>query len=221
LRIIFIIGDIEDNMTIKNLKFKIFTLVKFFMNGKKHQQGSTLVELLIALSIFAIFITIAIGGFLQSLTNQRLVLKLISATDNMSLTIEQIMREMRVGTSFMTLTDGIRFDRPDSDDLGMTVMRRVTYTKEQSPWDSTKFAIKREVQDLDDNGIPSGPPISDYITSNNVNVAYFNTTAQAEYTPGPCRINMVFGVKAEDKKVSITNYIQTTVSSRIFSDICE
>lgn len=183
------------------------------------QSGQTLVELMVAMSIFAIFMTVAIGGFIQSLANQRLVLKLVSATDNMSLTLEQMMREMRVGTNFIALTNGVQFDWPDTE-AGISVMRQLVYQEAQAPWGSN--AIKRTMSTLDSTGKITGTPVSEFITSNNVGVSYFNVVA-AFYSksPGPCRINMTLGITATDKGVSITNYIQSTVSSRVFSSVCQ
>ena len=183
------------------------------------QSGQTLIELMVAMSIFAIFMTVAIGGFIQSMANQRLVLKLVSATDNMSLTLEQMMREMRVGTNFIALTNGVQFDWPDTD-MGISVMRQIVYQETQASWGS---AIKRTISTLDSTGKITGTPVSEFITSNNVNVSYFNVVAAlfSNKSPGPCRINMTLGITATDKGVSITNYIQSTISSRVFSSICQ
>lgn len=183
-----------------------------------NQSGSTLVELLVALSIFAIFLTVAIGGFVQSLANQRLVLKLVSATDNMSLTLEQMMREMRVGANFITGTDMVQFDWPDSE-AGAPVMRRLVYSRAQAPRNIN--AIERTISTLDSNGNVVGTPTTDFVTANNVDVSYFNAKASLVRNPGPCRVNMTLGITATDKGVKITNYIQTTISSRIFTSTCQ
>jgi hypothetical protein len=164
----------------------------------------------VALSIFAIFITVAIGGFIQALANQRIVLKLSAATDNMSLTLEQMMREMRVGTNFETGTDDqlIQFDH--YDDNG-------NLEKLQYYLDSSKKALIRKLATT----VPE-KTTEKAITADNVEVSYFKATTLAGNLPGsgPCRIGMTFGVTASDRGVSITNYIQTTVSSRVFSDTC-
>ena len=177
------------------------------------EEGTTLVEMLVALSIFAIFLTVAIGGFIQALANQRLVLKLVSATDNMSMVLEQMMREMRVGTNFYAGTNRIQFDWPDTE-AGATVMRRLIYSMDGT-------AISRTIQTLDNNGNLTGNPATDLITANNVTVSYFNVADLAIRLPGPCRVTMTIGITAIDKGVSITNYIQSTISSRIFSSTCQ
>ena len=183
---------------------------------KKGQQGTTLVEFMIALSIFIIFVVVAIGGFIQALTNQRLVLKLTAATDNMSLTLEQIMREIRVANNFL-VDNGtqLQFDRY-IDVNGMSVNKTVTYL-----WDQDKFAMIRKVRNASDvsGGVSE---VSEQMTADNVDITYFNVLANLYKKPvGPCRITMVLGVTAVDRCLKITNYIQTTASSRIFTDTCK
>jgi len=180
---------------------------------KKGQQGTTLVEFMIALSIFIIFVVVAIGGFIQALTNQRLVLKLTAATDNMSLTLEQITREIRVANNFIIANNStqLQFDRY-IDVNGELTNKTVTYS-----WDQDKHAMIRNVRDVGGGGNEE----SGQMTADNVEITYFNVLANLYKTPGPCRVTMVLGVTAVDRGLTITNYIQTTASSRIFTDICK
>lgn len=175
------------------------------IHTKQRQEGSTLIELLIALSIFSIFVVVAIGGFIQSLSNQRLVLKLMSATDNMSLTLEQMMREMRVGYHFFSTGDAVQFERPDQEN-GITVEKLVTYS-----WDSDAQNIRRIVSNLDGSN-----QISEVVTAQDVEVSHFDVVSTRENDPGPYRTTLSLGVSATDKGRTVTNYIQTTVSSRVF-----
>ncbi|HBI25612.1 MAG: hypothetical protein UT41_C0001G0270 [Candidatus Wolfebacteria bacterium GW2011_GWC2_39_22] len=79
------------------------------MNSNKNKQlhtvrreGFTLVEMIVAFSIFTIFITVAAGSFVRSVRIQRVSLQLMAINDNMAITMEQMMREMRVGYNFCT-----------------------------------------------------------------------------------------------------------------------
>lgn len=67
---------------------------------KNNRKGFTLVELLVAMGIFTIVISIATGGFISSLRTQRQVASLISAQSNASLVLEQMAREIRTGFLF-------------------------------------------------------------------------------------------------------------------------
>lgn len=167
-------------------------------------KGTTLIEMLISLSIFAIFIAIAIGGFVQSISNQRILLKLSEATDNASLTLEQITREVRVGTAFVTNGDGsvLEFDRPDEDGGGL-VTKHVRYE-----WDSIQKSIMRSV----DNGTPQK------MTADSIEVSSFGASVrerQGESGP-PYLVTLVIGVSASEKGRSFSTYLQTSMSGRVF-----
>ncbi len=70
------------------------------MKKGNHQKGFTLVELLVAIAVFAIVVTIASSGFVNALRTQRQVASLISTESNMSLVLEQMAREERTGYLF-------------------------------------------------------------------------------------------------------------------------
>jgi len=170
----------------------------------QHSEGTTLIELLISLSIFAIFIAIAIGGFVQSIANQRILLKLAEATDNASLTLEQVTREVRVGTAFVTNGNGsiLEFDRPDEDGGGL-VTKHVRYE-----WDSVQKSIIRSV----DNGTPKK------MTADSIEISSFSASVrerQGESGP-PYLVTLVIGVSASEKGRSFSTYLQTSMSGRVF-----
>jgi prepilin-type N-terminal cleavage/methylation domain-containing protein len=67
---------------------------------KNNNKGFTLIEVLIAMSIFTILIAIGIGGFVHTLHIQREIASFISVQDNTSLALEQMTREIRTGYLF-------------------------------------------------------------------------------------------------------------------------
>src|SRR6185295_7895950 len=73
---------------------------KFYILDSSRRGGFTLVELLVAITLFSIAISIAIGGFVRALHTERQLIALIAANSNASLAIEQIAREIRTGTGF-------------------------------------------------------------------------------------------------------------------------
>jgi len=75
----------------------------------KNKRGFTMVELLVAMTLFIIFIMIASGSFIRALRTQRAIVALIAANDNASLSIEQMAREVRTGASFSS-TNGNDLD---------------------------------------------------------------------------------------------------------------
>lgn len=64
------------------------------------RRGFTLVELLVAMAIFSVVISIATGAFIRALRTQRQLVAFSAANSNLSLVLEQMAREIRVGRQF-------------------------------------------------------------------------------------------------------------------------
>ena len=60
--------------------------------SKGYRNGFTLPELLVAMGLFLIVISIVAGAFVNSLRTQRATVELIAVNDNISLLLEQIAR---------------------------------------------------------------------------------------------------------------------------------
>ena len=96
---------------VKSKKLKVESWSSFFAKRKFWRAGElrrffikrrafTVAELLVAVGLFTTIITIAIGSYLRMLQQQRLMTGLMAANDNVSLVLEQMMREMRTGSGF-------------------------------------------------------------------------------------------------------------------------
>lgn len=75
---------------------------KFKILGSEASRGFTLIEILIASSIFVIFLVGILGAFIQAIRINRVAMEMMSINDNMSVALEQIAREMRTGYNFCT-----------------------------------------------------------------------------------------------------------------------
>lgn len=64
------------------------------------RQGFTLVETLVAVTVFAVVVAIGIGGFARAVHTQHQVSALIAAQTNASIALEQMSREIRTGYLF-------------------------------------------------------------------------------------------------------------------------
>jgi len=64
------------------------------------KKGFTLVETLVAITIFSIVVAIGMGGFAHALHTQGQVSALIAAQSNASIALEQMAREIRTGYLF-------------------------------------------------------------------------------------------------------------------------
>jgi prepilin-type N-terminal cleavage/methylation domain-containing protein len=167
------------------------------------RRGFTLVELLVAITLFSIAISIAIGGFVRALRTQRELISLIAANSNASLAIEQMAREIRTGTNFdyygcpdatVKICDGLTFTNANDE--------VVVYDLDKT----SGGALERIV-----NSTPQK------ITADNVSIEYLNFSLLKGIPP---RITVSLGVGASHQTApelagNITN-IQTTISSRSF-----
>lgn len=70
---------------------------------REYSRGFTIIELLVAMTIFTIVVTTAIGIFIRGMRTQRAIVAFMEVNDNASLTMEQMMREMRTGSGFSLL----------------------------------------------------------------------------------------------------------------------
>ncbi|OGY58742.1 MAG: hypothetical protein A3H06_00560 [Candidatus Colwellbacteria bacterium RIFCSPLOWO2_12_FULL_44_13] len=70
-------------------------------NKRKKEKAFTTVELLVAISLFIILITLAAATFFQAIRIQNTVVKLVASNDNAAQIMEQIAREIRTGVFTM------------------------------------------------------------------------------------------------------------------------
>lgn len=75
----------------------------------KNNQGFTLMELLVAMTVFLLVVGLSSGVFLQTLRSQRTITNISESMNNVTITLEQIAREMRTGFDF---------ENPSSDRIG-------------------------------------------------------------------------------------------------------
>jgi prepilin-type N-terminal cleavage/methylation domain-containing protein len=171
----------------------------------------TLVELLIAIGLFSIVITIAMGGFVRALRSQRQVVALIAANSNVSLVMEQMSREMRTGYYFCEAT---LITPCTSDNSNISFLNgkgeNIVYYSEASP--SGNGRIFRAV-----NGGQGSQ-----LTADNVNIRNlkFNLLGGVNDPPNyPARVVIRASVSPAGNSFNVSDVvtsIQTSVSTRGF-----
>ncbi len=212
------------------------------INNKQKQHtggraGVTLVEFLVAFGIFVFLITLASGSFVRSVRIQRAALQLMAVNDNMGITIEQMMREMRTGYNFCTsgtvLSGATSSVNAQCASLGAGEIQFVTAGNVVTRYrlKSGGTAIQKGIVQLNwDLGSPAvGCDDGEFDSTNGV--CYRNITAdnvkvtKAQFIPlysdagdkRPPRITVSFEITSSDPLVqSLTSpmTIQTTVSAR-------
>jgi len=150
-----------------------------------------MVELLVAISLFLVVVSIATGTFIQALRTQRAAVSLIAATSNASLAIEQMAREIRTGQNFSLSGGELSFLNAKSENI--------------------IYRLQNEAIEKSVNGSAGR------ITADNVQVNRLDF-AVAGIEPGddlPSKITLVLGISAPQASPGNQVNLQTTISSRI------
>ena len=71
------------------------------INFIKDNNAFTLVELLVAMTVFIVLLSIAVGVFINSLRTQKKLLSEMAVNNAMNVALEQISRDIRTGFSFL------------------------------------------------------------------------------------------------------------------------
>lgn len=172
---------------------KLFSRLANLRSKFLDRRSSTLAELLVAIAVFSVIVSIAVGGFISGLRTNRQALSLIAAVSNSASVLEQIARDLRTGYNFPLPSGPVT-----SISFSNAELLNTTYEKQGS-------SVVRQ-QD------PSAT--FEKMTDDNVIVDYLYFTVLS-YTNYPSRIVINLGIKAKEAGVdSATINIQTTVSAR-------
>ena len=174
-------------MKIFNFQFLIF----------KQRQGFTVVELIVAMSVFLILMTVATGSFVSAIRSQRAATAFMGVNNNASLVLEEIAREIRTGHSFVLAGD---------EGCGNGGQTGITFTDFSSS--TVLYTVKDGVilkQKAEEDLIP--------VTASTVNVERL-CFMRVDVDPWRVTVLLTAGLvhsTYEGQKVNI----QTTISSRI------
>lgn len=157
-------------------------------------------ELLVAITLFSIAISVAVGGFVRALRTQRQLIGLISANSNASLAMEEMAREIRTANNFQCVG-------------GLSPCEELTFRN--AVGESVAYRISRD--DSGNDYIERGAGNSfERMTAENVRVGslLFHLFNDSRFPP---RISITLEVGAVSPELlgNLTR-MQTTVSSRAF-----
>jgi len=164
----------------------------------KENRGFTLVELLVAMTLFIVLIGIATGGFIRVLRTQRAIPELMAVNDNAVLTLEQMAREIRTSYNFNKISE-TELQFVNSHNL-VVFYRLNEGTIERGTEDALLQRTYKK------------------ITADNVKIAHFKIILFGnELGDGyPPRITISLSVSSTSKYLeNILTNIQTTISARI------
>lgn len=183
------------------------------------KKGFTIIESLVAVGLFSVFIGIAWGGFTNALRTQREIAAMVSAQSNASLALEQMAREMRTGYLFC--------HDPDSAAVTSTCQAYCGVVS-GSIWQCNNFiqfrnaATELVAYQLENGALEresSSTGNFQPITSDNVNIQYlsFYLQGQLEGDHWNPRITISLGVSPSSTDPALKSDVvklQTTVSGR-------
>lgn len=166
--------------------------------SKKARTGFTIIELLIATALFLVILGIVTGAFVRGLQTQQATLKLLAANDNAHIMMEQLSREVRVGTDFSTVGESELHFRNSS---GADVAYRLSgdaLEKKTGGGDFTR------------------------LTASNVRVVYARFLLRGGAPMPDMRqplLTIALGISATGKGTEgVTTNIQTTISPRLLDN---
>lgn len=172
------------------------------------RKGFTLVELIVAMSIFLFAMTIAVGAFVRVIRTQRAVNHLLSVNSNMSLVIERMARDIRTGYEFgLNNIAGGSCAGSQSEELEFTNSRAnsVFYRQEG------ETIARKECAGTDCTGKNFEP-----LTASNVRVDRLCFSNTGNINNDPWRITLFFTVGSTEPSLATQTFnLQTTVAARI------
>lgn len=167
------------------------------------KKGFTLIELIVAVFIFSVLVTIAGGSFVSALNLQRRALKIKKVEENGRFILELISRELRVANPINTANNNcpvlggsyINFQHPVNGGIEYYIVNN---------------QFNRAVNGV--QSIISNPDVE-------VTRLIFCISGNSTGDNMQPRVNIILGLKAGGTETdTVTLDLQTTVSQRVLSD---
>lgn len=182
------------------------------MDTRNNNGGFTLVELMVALSVFTIAMSIISGLFIQALRAQKVLNAVIESSSNTSLMLEQLSREIRLGYSFATSTVPCGAGLPDfAAGIAFHRFRGGSTRVVAYEWNQTAGTLDR-TEDMGEAQALSSANVK-------VNRACFRVSQSG--ANGPWRVTILGNISPRMFAVAERSAnLETTISSRVLpSDI--
>lgn len=164
----------------------------------KNYFAFTLVEVLVALTVFVVFIVAITNIFILAQSSQRFLSKYSLVVDNLSFALERMSREIRLGTDFSLVGGEIRFINA----YGQSVVYRLRHYK---------------IERSEDGGATFSP-----ITSENIKVDDLKFILQGQGAGDGKQPRITISVKFASGQGKLSEkyekVAQTTVSARELQD---
>jgi prepilin-type N-terminal cleavage/methylation domain-containing protein len=181
------------------------------MKPSHPQSGFTLVELMVAVSIFAVVLTMSMGAILSILDANRKAQAVSSVMDNLNAAVESMTRTIKTNTNYIVADDGTGITVTDDDTQDRPTMEY--YFEEDEIDGETRGSIYfRDGRTDDDIAIPITAPEVDIDDFAVERIGFDGSTGEECYQP-KVLIN-VRGTAGVNDRVRTAFAIQTVVSQR-------
>ena len=181
--------------------FKLYNPFSTTGRSARSTTGFTMIELLVAMALFVVIVTVAVGSFVIAMKSQRAQVALMAVNDNVSLAIEQMAREIRTGTGFCPGNSCVL-----DNDQGKLVF--TNYHSEQVTY-NYKWDSNLNIGMITRNG--------KQITADNVDVQRLRFKVSQSSTQPP-RVTIILRVAVPQKGTigvrGVSTDLQTTISAR-------
>ncbi len=164
----------------------------FMRKKNKKESGLTLIEVVVAIGIFGLVVSMAFGVFGLALTSQRRIIALKNVEDNARFAIELMAREIRTGKDF-------------SGGIGL-----LSFTNAKS--ESIIYRLNNNTIEKSSDGGASYLPVTGPEAT--INYLNFYLTGQAADDGLQPRITITIGATSQVNNQSANLKIQTTISER-------
>ncbi|MAG12317.1 hypothetical protein CL630_00710 [bacterium] len=189
-----------------------------FLNSKKQntakihtKRGFTLIEMIIAVSLFVVVMVISMGALLSMIDANRKAQALRTVMDNLNFAVENVTREMRVGFDYHCGTFG-DFDDPRDCPLGGDTI--IAFKDSEGELLIFKFEDGR-IKKSENEGESFLSITAPEITIDMNDSRFFVLGSQSGDMLQPKVLMVVRGTAGLTDKVQTTFNLQTTASQRL------
>lgn len=188
------------------------------MANKTQQKGFTLIEIMVAVALFAVVMTISVGALLSLVDANRKAQALNSVMNNLNFALENMSRNMRVGTTYRCSTSQavpVAIDTPQNCANGGVL---VAFEKfDGDPLDPADQVVYRYVDTRIEKSSDGGATFIPITASEVVieNMAFYVVGTTQGDTEQP-RIIMTVEGSAGISTRAVTRFsLQSTISQRL------
>lgn len=160
---------------------------------KKNIAGLTMIELIVAIGIFGLVISIVISIYILAVINQRRIITVRNVNDNIRFTIEAMSREIRTGRNFSSEAGRLLFVNVNGENIAYRL---------------ANDRIEKSIDGGDSYLVMTGPEVT-------ISYLGFYLNGQLASDGIQPRVTVTIGADSKIGSQNTNLKIQTTISARL------